>query len=230
MADWPQCAIGKTTRKFQCQKLQIILLFEGNFTNNNKWLGHAIMFNAEAHQLMVMEQYGSWKVKSVAIQCLNKRLLYDHACYIHIPMAVCSNDDKSSYDCIVLIIAAQCLCQLSVENPPVQSILTTLHGMQHHIQSVYGNLSISQGWTNWGTNCQNWTGKWAGPQIGVAVSTPLFQILSADGFFAQVICAMSAHQCSITTFGFMDDTDLCITTADNMAKTVLIRMQNSLQL
>jgi len=43
------------------EKLQIILLFEGNFNNNNKWLGRAVMFNVEVHNLMAPEQYGSQK-------------------------------------------------------------------------------------------------------------------------------------------------------------------------
>jgi len=87
--------LEKQPGNFNVKKLQIILLFKGNFNNNNKWLDHAVMFNAEAHQLMAMEQYSSQKEKSVVIQCLNK-LLHDHALYMHIPMAVCSNDAKAA--------------------------------------------------------------------------------------------------------------------------------------
>jgi len=212
-------------------KGRFILLFKGNFNNNNKWLSQVIMFNAEAHHLMVMVQYGSWKQKMAVIQCLNKWLLYNHAQYTHIPMAICSNNAKSCYDHIVLIIAALCLCQLGVGKPLVQSMLTTLYGMQHHVQSMYGNSTISQGRSHWGTPIASiGQGNGAGPQIWEAVSTPLFQILSEDGFFAQVICAMSVHQQSITNFRFVDNTNLCIATEDNTAKTVITRMQNSLQL
>jgi len=57
------------------EKLHIILLFKGDFSNNNKWLGHAVMFHTEEHQQMAQEQYGSCKEKLAGIQCLNKCLL-----------------------------------------------------------------------------------------------------------------------------------------------------------
>jgi len=69
-----------------------------------------------------------------------------------------------------------------------------------------------------------------GPQIWAAVSTPLFQILVEEGFLATIICAISIHKCSIVGFSFVNDTDLCITVADNKLPTVLHRMQQSLQM
>jgi len=85
----------KQAGNFNVEKLQIILLFEGNFNQNNKWLGWAVMFHAEEHQQMAKEQYGSHKEKLADIQCLSKWLLNDYACYTHEPMVLCSNDAKS---------------------------------------------------------------------------------------------------------------------------------------
>jgi len=73
------------------------------------------------------------KKKSADIQCLNKRLLYDYSCYTHKPLALRSNDVKSCYDHIVLIITALCLCCLGAPKTSVQSMVSTIHGMQHHI-------------------------------------------------------------------------------------------------
>jgi len=70
----------------------------------------------------------------------------------------------------------------------------------------------------------------AGPQIWAAVCTPLFQILAEEGFLAQIICAISAHKRSIVGFGFVDDTDLCITATDNQLPTVFHQMQKSLRM
>jgi len=64
--------LEKLKGNLNVEKLQMILLFESNFNNNNKWLGRAVMFNTEAHNQMVPEQYGSRKEKSLVIQCLNK--------------------------------------------------------------------------------------------------------------------------------------------------------------
>jgi len=87
------------------------------------------MFHAEDHRQMAPEQYGSQKEKLAAMQCLNKRLLYNYACCNHIPMALCSNDAKGCYNRIVLIVAALCLCHLGADKEAIQSMLSTLHRM-----------------------------------------------------------------------------------------------------
>jgi len=53
-------------------KLHIIVLFEADFNYNNKRLGWAVMWSTEAAGMLAPEQYGSWKHKSVNLQCLNK--------------------------------------------------------------------------------------------------------------------------------------------------------------
>jgi len=75
--------LEKQAGNFNMEKLRIILLFEGDFNQNNKWLGREVMFNAKAHQQVAKEQYGSRKEKLADIQCLNKRLLYDYVRYTH---------------------------------------------------------------------------------------------------------------------------------------------------
>jgi len=125
--------LEKQKGNLNVEKLWIILLFEGNFNNNNKWLGRAVMFNAEKQNQMAPEQFGSRKDKSAVIQCLNKWLLYDYVWYTHIPLAVCSNDAKSCYDWIVLIITVLSLCRLGADKAAVQSMLSTIHGMHHHV-------------------------------------------------------------------------------------------------
>jgi len=146
-------------------------------------------------------------------------------------MALCSNDAKSCYDRIVLIIAALCLCRLGADKALVQSMIGTIHGMRHHVRSTYGESKTSQGRKEWGKPIAGiGQGNGTGPQIWAAVSTLLFQILAEEGFLATIICAMSLHTRSIVGFGFVDDTDLCITATDGQPKTVLKNMQQSLQL
>jgi len=87
--------LEKQLGNLNVEKLQIILLFEGDFNNNNKWLRWAVMFHAEDHNQMVPEQYSSHKEKPAAIQCLNKCLLYNYVWCNHIPMALCLNDANS---------------------------------------------------------------------------------------------------------------------------------------
>jgi len=51
--------IEKTTGDFNMEKLCIILLFEADLNANNKWIGWAIMFQAEDAHLLAEEQFGS---------------------------------------------------------------------------------------------------------------------------------------------------------------------------
>jgi len=69
--------LEKSLGNFNVEKLRIILLFEADFNSNNKWIGRAVMRNAEVLNLLAEEQYGSWKHKVAVLQCLNKGLFYD---------------------------------------------------------------------------------------------------------------------------------------------------------
>jgi len=160
------------------EKLRIIMLFEADFNNNNKWLGRAIMANAERHQALAAEQYGSRKGKAAGIQCLNKRLYYDYIRGMRIPAALCSNDAKSCYDRIVLIIAALCLCRLGAPPKATESMISTLAQLRHQVRSAFGTSDMSQGQEDWPEPVAGiGQGNGAGPQIWAAVSTPLFEIL-----------------------------------------------------
>jgi len=146
-------------------------------------------------------------------------------------MALCSNNAKSCYDRIMLIVAALCLCCLGADKANVQSMIGTIHGMRHHVWSTFGDSKVAQGCKEWGKPTAGiGQGNGAGPQIWAAVSTPLFQILAKEGFLAMIVCAVSLHTCSLVGFGFVNDTDLCITATDNKLPTVLCKMQQSLQM
>jgi len=194
------------------EKLRIIMLFEADFNNNNKWLGKAVMAQAESNQALAEEQYGSRKGKAAGIQCLNKRLFYDYIRATCQPAALCSNDAKSCYNRIILIIAALCLCRLGAPIKATESMITTLAQLRHHVRSAFGNSEISQGQDEWAEPVAGiGQGNGAGPQIWAAVSTPLFEILREEGFVAMFICALSKTQRSMAGFAFVDDTDLIVT-------------------
>jgi len=106
-----ECDVRKSHGELLSQNVAyIIMLFEADFNNNNKWLGRAIMQNTKQLEEIAPEQYGSQSHKAVGTQCLNKRLFYDYIWAMHIPVALCSNDAKSCDNQIVLFIAALCLC------------------------------------------------------------------------------------------------------------------------
>jgi len=51
--------LEKQAGNFSMEIFFIILLFKGNFNQNNKWLGWAVVFHAEAHRQMAKEHYDS---------------------------------------------------------------------------------------------------------------------------------------------------------------------------
>jgi len=70
--------LEKIPGNFEVECLHIILLFEAHCNQNNKWLGHAFMKEAEQCELLAVEQYGSRQNKDAITQCLNKQLWYDY--------------------------------------------------------------------------------------------------------------------------------------------------------
>jgi len=150
------------------------------------------MLNAESLNLLADEQYGSCKNKAAVLQCLNKGLFYDLLCQWKCPAALCSNDAKSCYNWITLLAAALSLCQLGASIPAVQSMLKTIHGMNHHIQMAYGNSQQSTNHTTWGKLIAGiGQGNGAGPLIWAAVSSPMFEVMRQDGFYALLMGAIS---------------------------------------
>jgi len=131
------------------EKLRIIMLFEGDFNNNNKWIGQAVMKYVEKNNRIAQEQYGSQKRKVAWTQCLNKCLFYNWIRTTKQPAALCSNNAKSCYDCTVLVIAVLCLCQLGATKTAIRSMISTLANLKHHVCTAFGDSPQSQGQTNW---------------------------------------------------------------------------------
>jgi len=168
--------VEKMVGDFNVKKLRIILLFEADFNANNKWIGRAVMHQAERHNLMAPEQFGSRKFKTMIHQCLNKQLFYDFQQFTRSPAALCSNDTKSCYDRITLLAAALCLCRLGASKSMVSSMITTIHEMEHHIHTTYGDSKISASCSSWQAPTAGiGQGNGAGPHIWAAVSTLIFQ-------------------------------------------------------
>jgi len=234
----PQCwrhalnvMLEKVMGNCSVEKLCIIMLFEADFNNNNKWLGWAVMQNAEKLDKVALEQYSSHSRKAASNQCLNKWLFYDYIWAMRIPAALCSNDAKSCYDWIVLLIAALALCRLGASVPAMESMIAMLAQLQHHVRSAYGNSVCAWGQAEWKDPVAGiGQGNGAGPQIWAAISTPLFTILCQEGFVATMLCVMSKQFQSLEGFAFVDDADLIVTNPSNDKQKVANKMQQLVQL
>jgi len=220
--------LEKTVGDFNVEKLQIILLFEADFNANNKWIGRAIMFCTKDAYLLAEEQFGSRKYKSAIHQCLNKQLFYNLVRFQRRPVTLCSNDAKSCYDRITLLAAALCLCCLGGTLPMIQSMITMIHEMEHHICTMFGDSKISVSRTSWQAPIAGiGQGNGAGPQIWAAVSSPLLDIMRSEGFYAHLIIAITHMEKRLVGFAFVDDTDLCVSGPHINERNVREAMQQS---
>jgi len=129
--------LEKAPGNIDVECLRIILLFEADCNQNNKWIGQVFMKKAELAYLLANEQYRSHCFKDAITPCLNKRLWYD---VVHLrwePAALCSNDANNCYDQIILLIVALCMCHMGASKALVLSMLDTVQGMQHHTCMVH---------------------------------------------------------------------------------------------
>jgi len=135
--------IENMTGDFYCKKIVSHTSIRGRFQCHNKWISHAVMYKVEQEHLLAEEPSGSCKYKSAIYQCLNNQLFYDLICFKQQPAALCSNDTKSCYNRITLLATTLCLCHLGGTQPMVSSMISTIHEMEHHICTTFGDSTIS---------------------------------------------------------------------------------------
>jgi len=110
----------------------------------------------------------------------------------------------------------------------VTIMITTLHEMQHHIRTTFGDSTSHASQATWQAPIAGISqGNRAGPHIWAAVSSLLLDLLQMDGFYANLIAAISLTATKIVGFTFMDDTDLCVTHESDEGKQVVQQMQKA---
>jgi len=191
--------LEKSLGNFQVGKLHIILLFNTNFDQLNKHIGYEMMHHAKQYGLVAGKHYGSCHGCSSITQSLKKHLIFDQICH----------DAKSCYDCIIHWIAVQSMFWCRVNKLTLVCMFSTIHHLQHHIQTLFGYSQISAGTNHWAVPISGiGQGNGVGPQIWAVVSTPILDILHKAGFGASFKLAISSTHVSLVGYSFADDTNL----------------------
>jgi len=142
--------------------------------------------------------------------------------------ALCSNDVKSCYDQITLLMATLCLCQFGSSMTMVDSMITILYEMEHHIRSTFGDLMTHASCCTWQALIAGiGQGNSASPQIWAAVSSPMLDIMWTDGFYAHLMTAISGMDKKLVSFAFIDDMDLCAYSPHITSPNIQNEMQQS---
>lgn len=212
----------------QINTLRAILLYEADFNQNNKRLGREMLHRAEKHNAVAPEQYGSRKNMSAVDQSLNKALTFDLWRQQRQRGALCSNDAKSCYDRIVHNVASLCMQRVGTPPGPIESMFQTIQSLSHHVRTVFGESE--SGFKHEGLVPIQGVGQGngAGPQIWALISTPVLNMLRAQGHGASFRSAISQDQTTLVGFSFVDDTDLVTSRPDILQQQVFHDCQNSL--
>jgi hypothetical protein len=208
--------------------LRAILLYEADFNQNNKRLGREMLYQAEIHDAVAVEQYGSRKNMSASDQSLNKALTFDIWRQLRQRGALCCNDAKACYDRIVHNCASLCMQRVGTDPHPIISMFQTIQSLEHHVRTVFGESKkfFKQAGT---TPLQGvGQGNGAGPQIWALVSTPVLNMLRSQGLGATFVSALSRKSTTLVGFAFVDDTDLVTSGPGMTLEDVKSRIQESL--
>jgi hypothetical protein len=142
--------LEKKTGTFRVDNFRAILLYKADFNQNNKKFGREMMYTAEDLKVIAQEQFGSRTGHTSIDQSLNKRITLDIFGHKKRPSAMCSNDAKSCYDCIVHSVARLAVQRVGAPVEPIVCMFTTIQNLQHRIRTVYGDsLWRFRYWLQW---------------------------------------------------------------------------------
>ena len=220
----------KKPNNFFVNKLRAILLYDVEFNQGNKKIGRDMMYYTEDLQQIADEQYGSRKGHSAINQSLNKKLSFDLLRLKKKPGAHCANDAKGCYDRIVHSVASISMQRQNVPLGPIVCMFTTIQNLKHYIRTIYGDSELCFSGELYVIPIQGvGQGNGAGPQIWAVVSTPILEMMRAEGHLCYFRAAISGDDISFVGFAFVDDVDLLVTSPIPEAEFTEIaeRMQRS---
>jgi hypothetical protein len=135
--------------------------------------------------------------------------------------ALCLNDAKSCYDCIVHNVASLTLRRTGMPAAPVQSMFETLQLAKHRVTTTYGISEQTYGRNRDPPYQGIGQGNRAGPAIWAVISTVIIAMMTT--------AALKANLITMVCYAFVDDTDLIQLGADiqETGETVAGRMQTA---
>ena len=203
--------IPKEAGNYNIKRLRTILLYEADFNFNNKVLGRRMMYNAERHNILAPEQYGSRKQMTAIICALNKRLMFDLLRQIKRPAGICSCDLHSCYDRIIHSFASMAMQRAGAPTAAIESMFSTIQQLKHTVRTCHGDSEQSFGGEDWRQiNPLHGVGQGngAGPAIWAVISTVFFDLLRDKGYGFKMKAPLSKLALHLAGCGFVDDTDL----------------------
>ena len=198
----------KDMTEFRPEKLRLILLMDVRFNHANKLVGKKIMEFGEHHGLLSNEQFGSRKAKSALEHATNKRIILDIARQNKCKAVYLTNDAKSCYDRILLMVAYMTMRRFGIPINVAKSVITGLMDMVCRIRTAHGDSKKSYCAKDVNEFLHGiGQGNGYGPAIWAAISSILFKILQDLGYGTNVIAPITRELLNLVAISFVDDTD-----------------------
>jgi hypothetical protein len=125
-------------------------------------------------------------------------------------------DLKSCYDRVVHSVASLAMQQQNVPESACICMFTTLQNLRHTIRTVYGDSSTEYGGTLWVVPVHSLgQGNGAGPTIWAVVSTPVLNLIRAQGCGFFYMTCITHEEINLVGYSFGDDTDIVESDNDN---------------
>ena len=121
-------------------QLPTVLLLEADFNMNNKAIGADAMCLGKQAQVLARDNCGGCKQLQAAEVNLNAQLTFNSTWGERGRAIIMSNDAKGCYDRMALPHVCGRLGppQIGKTYPPLQSMIETIQGMEHHIRTALG--------------------------------------------------------------------------------------------
>lgn len=199
----------KKKKDYRAEKLRTILLLEADFNMNNKALGGDTMKLGERHCALTKDNYGGRKGHRAPEVGLNSYLTQDSIRGRRGRLIVISNDARGCYDRIAHTVLQIAMLRLGVPRPALQSMITTIQEMDHHVCTAFGVSDGKYGFDPTRLPTQGiLQGNGAGPAGWFAISSVLIDAMRDAGFGYKDWTVSRGLAFQIASFAFVDDTDL----------------------
>ena len=187
---------------------------------------------AEDYHLIAPEQAGGRQHHRSNETSLNSVLTCDDSRFRRKAMALCSNDAKGCFDCIVHSIAYICMRRFGIPRAALLSMFQTIQTMKHYIRTAYGDSNKS-----YGPNIPpaipyqaSLQGNGAAGMSWTSVSTPIVDSMRSLGHGYSATSAISHAPTAMVCFEYVDDADIAASGPTNhtTGPQVLFKMQAAL--
>jgi hypothetical protein len=214
---WRQVTDAMLLKKagvYEVDKMCTIVLFQADFNVLNKILGRTMMWTAEDCQQLAKEQYGSRNCIAPSTKgATNVYRLTLFSCFVGQVSYAAMTPNLVTIGLSMQLGHSPCSNKRSPKTAII-CVFTTLQNLSHTIRTAYGNSADTYGGSLWivpvhdgpGPMHGIMQGNGKGPALWAVVSSPVLEMLRAEGFGYIFKLTISGDTIHFVGFRFVDDT------------------------